>query len=162
MINPLWFLIPTLGSLIGMQMVDYHQNAALKHTLWSVFTVCEGLALAPLITMASMPIIFNAAAATAVMVGALSAYAYTSPTSDFLGMGGFLMVGLCSLLGVSLVNLFWPSPLLMSLSLYGGLALFGGFVLYDTQKIVHNAENKQVWDPMQESIGMYLDTIIIF
>ena len=88
--------------------------------------------MAPLISMASMPIIFNALAATGVMMGALSAYAYSTPTQDFLSWQTPLVIGLCGLLGVGLVNMFWPSPLLMSISLYGGLLLFGGFVLYDT------------------------------
>lgn len=78
--NPLWFFIPTIVGMLGCQMVDGRTNNALKHALWGMFTVCEGLALAPLITMAGAPIVFNAAAATAVMVGGLSLYAYTTPT----------------------------------------------------------------------------------
>lgn len=118
--------------------------------------------MAPLITMASMPIIFNALAATAVMVGSLSAYAYMTPTQDFLSWQGPLMVGLCSLLGVSLINMFWPTPMMTSLMLYGGLALFGGFVLYDTQKLINAAQTRPQFDPLGQSIGMYLDAIIIF
>ena len=118
--------------------------------------------MAPLITMASIPMIFNAVLATGIMVGSLGAYAYTTPTQDFLQMRTMLYVGLASLFGVSLVNIFWPSPLMMNLMLYGGLMLFGGFVLYDTQKLLHNAQMKPKWDPLQESIGIYLDSIIIF
>ena len=66
------------------------------------------------------------------------------------------------MIGLGLVNMFWPSPLMTSFLLYGGLLLFGGFVLYDTQKILHNAQMKFRFDPMGESIGMYLDAIIIF
>jgi FtsH-binding integral membrane protein len=142
--------------------LDYQTQSVPKHLMWGAFTICEGLAMAPLITMASMPILFNALAATAVMVGGLSAYAYMTPTQDFLSMQTGLMVGLCGLLGVSLVNIFWPSPLLMNLALYGGLLLFGGFVLYDTQKILASAETVERFDPLGMSIGMYLDAIIIF
>ena len=42
------------------------------------------------------------------------------------------MLGLVSMFGVGLVNIFWPSAFLYNLYLYGGLLLFGGFVLYDT------------------------------
>lgn len=34
---------------------------------------------------------------------------------------------------------------LYSISMYGGLVLFGAFLLYDTQKIVHKAENHPIY-----------------
>ena len=129
--NPFLLLIPTLIGMIGCQMVD-QRNTLLKHSLWGMFVGCEGLATAALITFFEMPIIFNALAATAIMVGGLSMYAYMTPTQDFLSMQTGLMIGLVSMLGVGLVNIFWPSAFLYNLYLYGGLLLFGGFVLYDT------------------------------
>ena len=160
--NPLLLFIPTIASLIGTMYFNYHTQSPLKHLCWGAFCGFEGLALAPLINMAGMPIVFNALAATGTMMGLLAAYAYNSPTNNFLSWQGGLTMGLCGLIGVSLVNMFWPSPLLTSLSLYGGLLLFGGFVLYDTQKLVHNATHRPVWDPINESISIYLDAIIIF
>jgi len=53
-----------------------------------------------------------------------------------------------------------------SISLYGGLAVFGGFVLYDTQKILHHARLAErgviTRDPMKEAIGLELDMLNIF
>ena len=37
---------------------------------------------------------------------------------------------------------------LNAISLYGGLVLFGGFLLYDTQKIIYHAESAQKYDPV--------------
>lgn len=160
--NPFLLFIPAIAAMIGTQYINYHTQGPLKHLTWGTFCGLEGLMLAPLINMAGMPIVFNALAATGAMMGCLAAYAYNTPTSDFLSWRGGLSIGLCGLIGVSFVNMFWPSPLLMSLSLYGGLMLFGGFVLYDTQKLIHNASNKPAWDPINESIGIYMDAIIIF
>lgn len=66
------------------------------------------------------------------------------------------------MIGVGLINMFWPSPALTSIWLYGGLLLFSAFVLYDIQKIIHSAKVKPYYDPINESLGIYLDSIIIF
>ena len=34
--------------------------------------------------------------------------------------------------------------------MYGGLVLFGGFLLYDTQRIVHAAETRHQYDPVNQ------------
>ena len=137
--HPLLLSIPSIIGMIGCIMVDKNKSF-LKHSLWGMFVGSEGLMMASLISFFEMPIIFNALAATAIMVGGLSLYAYMTPTQDFLSMQTPLMIGLVSLLGVSVVNMFWPSSLLYNLSMYGGLLLFGGFVLYDTHLIMKKAE----------------------
>ena len=71
-------------------------------------------------------------------------------------------MGLAGLIGVSLVNIFWPSPALFNVWLYGGLLLFSAFVLYDTQKIIYNAKIKSYWDPINESLAVYMDAVILF
>ena len=54
-----------------------------------------------------------------------------------------------------------------SVAIYGGLILFGGFILYDTQKIIYKAERHPVgygvqkYDPINSSMGIYTDTINI-
>ena len=55
-----------------------------------------------------------------------------------------------------------------SVAMYGGLILFGAFLLYDTQKIIYKAERHPAgygappFDPVNASIGIYMDTINIF
>jgi len=71
-------------------------------------------------------------------------------------------MGFGVIFGLGIVSMFWPSPALFNIYLYGGLLLFGAFMLYDMQKIIYNAKLKPVYDPINESIGIYLDTIIIF
>lgn len=160
--NPFLLFIPTIAALIGTMYFNYHTQTVPKHAVWASFCGLNGLALAPLINYAGMGIAFNALAATGVMMGLLGAYAYSTPTSDFLSWRGALSVGLCGLIGVNLVSLFWPSSLLTTISLYGGLMLFGGFTLYDTQKLLHNAQIRSSWDPINESLGIYLDALNIF
>ncbi len=116
---------------------------------------------------------FRAAWYTAGIVGGLSTIAVTAPSEKFLYMGGPLAMGFGAVFMASLGSAFLPptSALgagLYSISLYGGLVLFSGFMLYNTQKIIHRAERHpngygvQKYDPINNSIGIYLDTINIF
>ncbi len=72
-------------------------------------------------------------------------------------------MGLAGMIGIGLASMFWPmSPGLYNVWMYGGLILFGAFVLYDTQKVIHNARLKTFWDPINESLAIYLDAVILF
>jgi FtsH-binding integral membrane protein len=54
---------------------------------------------------------------------------------------------------------------MQNVSLYGGLAVFSGLVLWDTQKIIARAENAhdgRQLSPINDAIGIYLDFINIF
>ena len=66
------------------------------------------------------------------------------------------------LIGINIASIFYPSPALFNIWLYGGVLLFSAFVLYDTQKIIHNAKMKPQWDPISEGMGIYLDAINLF
>lgn len=71
-------------------------------------------------------------------------------------------MALAGMIGLGLVNIFWPSKNLFNVWLYGGLVLFGMFVLYDTQKIIYNAKVKGYYDPINESLAIYLDAVMLF
>merc|ERR1712137_127142 len=87
-------------------------------------------------------------------------------------MGGPLAIGFGFVFASSLAGMWLPPTTavgagLYSISLYGGLVLFGLFLLYDTQKIVKKAETHptyamQKFDPVNASLGIYIDTINIF
>ena len=62
----------------------------------------------------------------------LSALYARSP--QYLALGGFLSSGLSMLFWIGIVNLFFQSAIGFNISLYLGLALFCGYVLYDTRK----------------------------
>jgi FtsH-binding integral membrane protein len=50
----------------------------------------------------------------------------------------------------------------MSMSLYGGLVLFSLYLLYDTQNVIKKAETMEEFDPILESLNIYMDIINIF
>jgi len=121
------------------------------------------VSLLPLIHAYAMPVIYDALIATGVTVGALSSVAYNAPSEQFLSWGGPLAVGLGGMLGVSLLSILYPgSPALRSIWLYGGLALFSAFLLYDVQKVMYRAKTQHVYDPISGCTGIYLDAINLF
>jgi len=162
--NPWMFmgvsLFGCMGSMIACQMADY--NSPMKLPLWATFNACQGLSLIP-IGMLGGPIVAQAAMITACIVGSLSAVAAVSPGDQFLSMGPALGCGLGVVVAASLGSMFFPgSGLLMNVSLYGGLGLFGLFVCYDTQKILAHAQMDRHYDPINREIGIYIHTINIF
>ena len=80
-----------------------------------------------------MSVIYDALIVTGITMGSLGLVAYNSPSEQFLKWGGLLSLGLGGLLGVSFLSIFYPgSPALKNIWLYGGLALFSAYVLFDT------------------------------
>jgi FtsH-binding integral membrane protein len=119
--------------------------------------------LVPLIHMYSMPIIYDALIATSVTVGGLGAVAWNAPSEQFLNWGGPLALGLGGLVGCSLLSILYPqSKALYNIGLYGGLALFSALLLYDTQRIMSDAKTMRVYDPINSSISVYMDSINLF
>merc|ERR1711993_33205 len=95
------------------------------------------------------PILTRAAWYTAGIVGGLSTVAVTAPSEKFLNMGGPLAMGLGVVFMSSIASAFLPPTTAMgaglySIALYGGLILFSGFLLYDTQRIIKKAERTPV------------------
>ena len=90
----------------------------------------------------------------------LSTVAMCAPSEKFLNMGGPLAIGLGVVFASSIGGMFLPPTTalgagLYSISMYGGLVLFGMFLLYDTQRIIKHAETHPVgyvkpFDPVNQ------------
>ncbi|KAI8990548.1 Bax inhibitor family protein [Trametes punicea] len=179
-------LVGSIGTMMGA-MYTSPENSVLKHTFWLVslqrssrkgcdvehgqgFNVCQAATLSPLFFL-SPAILSRAALYTCGVVGSLSYVGATAKNDKYLYMGGPLLAGVTVVALSSLAPMALPLGLRglaisEAISLYGGLAVFGGFVLYDTQKILHNArlaeQGRLPRDPVKESIGLELDMINIF
>lgn len=96
--------------------------------------------------------------------------ACTAPSDKFLYMGGPLAMGFGAVFMASLGSAFLPPTSAMgaglySISLYGGLVLFSGFMLYNTQKIIYRAERHpqygmQKYDPINNCKSFTLQQFI--
>lgn len=153
-------LAASIGCMIGTRATPY--DNPMKHIWWSGFNVVNGLTLVP-IGMLGGALVTQAAMITACIVGSLSAVAACSPGDTFLNMGPMIGCGLGVVVAASLGSMFFPSSgLLMNVCLYGGLGVFGLKLCYDTQKTVYHAQMDNNFDPINNEIGIYLDTLNIF
>ncbi|KAI0669778.1 Bax inhibitor family protein [Trametes maxima] len=162
-------LVGSIGTMMGA-MYTPPENTVLKHAFWLGFNACQAATLSPLFFM-SPAILSRAALYTCGVVGSLAYVGATAKNDTYLYMGGPLLAGVTVVALSSLAPMALPLGLRglaisEAISLYGGLAVFSGFVLYDTQKILHNAraaeQGKIPRDPLKESIALELDMINIF
>jgi len=165
--NPWVFGIGTLAatwvSLSMTHSIDFYRHPVAKHLGWITTNALIGLSLVGLGTIAGGAIVQQAALITGCVVGGMSAVALASPNDQFLRMGPWLGVGLGVVIAASLGGMFFPtSSLLMNVSLYGGLGVFGLFTAHDAQRVLHDAQVAEKFDPIGEQMGLYMDTINIF
>jgi len=159
-----------IGSMLGVLYTD-PANKVQKHLCYFAFQGFQALTLSPLLFL-NPALLARAGLYTAGAMGGLCWIGSTAKSEQYLYMGGPLMAGLVVVALSSLAPLILPVTALGTLafteaiSLYGGLAVFSGFTLYDTQKILNHARliraGQMKPDPMRESISLELDFINIF
>lgn len=106
------------------------------------------------------------------MMGSIAFVGATAKQEKYLYLGGPLLAGVAIVALSGLAPLVIPATAARTLMwtenlwLYGGLAVFGGFTLYDVQKILQHARMSERGlmrpDPVMESISLELDFINIF
>lgn len=162
-----------IGSSMVVRSIPYSPGSlGAKQAAWLVHCAVVGAVIAP-ICLLGPAVLTRAAWYTAGMVGGLSTVAVCAPSDKFLYMGGPLAMGLGVVFCASIGSAFLPPTTALgagmySVAMYGGLILFGAFLLYDTQKVIYKAERHPAhygappFDPVNASIGIYMDTINIF
>ncbi|XP_030378170.1 growth hormone-inducible transmembrane protein [Scaptodrosophila lebanonensis] len=160
-----------IGSGAVARSIEYQPGFGPKHLAWVAHCAIMGAVIAPLCFIGG-PILTRAAIYTGGIVGGLSTIAVCAPNDKFLYMGGPLAIGLGVVFASSLASMWLPPTTalgagLASMSLYGGLLLFSGFLLYDTQRLVRKAEvypqyTMAPFDPINASMSIYLDVLNIF
>ena len=106
------------------------------------------------------------------MMGSIAFVGATAKQEKYLYLGGPLLAGLAIVVVSGLAPLVLPATAARSLMwseriwLYGGLAVFGGFTLYDVQKILQHARMAQRGlvqrDAVNESINLEIDFLNLF
>lgn len=106
------------------------------------------------------------------MMGSIAFVGATAKQEKYLYLGGPLLAGVAIVAISGFAPLVLPATAARTLMwseriwLYGGLAVFGGFTLYDVQKILQHARMAERGmvrkDVVNESISLELDFLNIF
>jgi FtsH-binding integral membrane protein len=143
----------------------------LKYALWTGFNVTQAALLSPLMFL-SPALLARAGLYTVGMMGSIAFVGATAKQEKYLYLGGPLLAGVAVVAISGFAPLVLPATAARTLMwseriwLYGGLAVFGGFTLYDIQKILYRARLAERGvvrrDPVNESVSLELDFINIF
>lgn len=157
---PLLGLVLLLGSVWIASALS--RTEGLNYIALFGFTAFTGFWITPLLAMYElyMPgILMQAAVLTLLTFGALTTYVFVTK-KDFSFLGGMLTVGLITLIGGMLLNMFWLKSSMMSYWMsWGILLVFSGYVLFDTSRIIHRYDEKSY---CSAAIALFLDFFNMF
>ena len=155
-----------LGAFFGASMVRERPGINVAALFGASFV--SGLYIAPMLwfaqvqatqglTLSAAPV-RDAFLLTVLGFTGLTSYALLSKR-DFSFLGGFLSMGLWVLIGASLLSLFVGGASFSLAIASVGVLLFGGFILFDTSRILRDPTNR---DPVGAAIGLYLNFLNLF
>lgn len=153
------------------QKLTAYDSYVQKYALWGAFNLTQAALLSPLMFF-HPAILARAGLYTVGMMGSIAFVGATAKQEKYLYLGGPLLAGVAVVALSGLAPLVVPATAVRTLAwteniwLYGGLAVFGGFTLYDVQKVLHHARMAERGlikrDAVNESISLELDFINIF
>jgi len=133
--------------------------------LFILFSIVNGVALAPIFLIYTHVSIFKTFLITAAVFGAMSVYGYTT-ARDLTKMGTFLYMALWGLIACIVINIFWANSTMEWLISGVGVLIFIGITAWDTQKIkTMAAQMPDAGYSRLATIGalsLYLDFINLF
>jgi len=157
--------IGTLVAVIALMAIPAtEENSPKRFSLLMGTAALCGVNQGPLLELVASidpSIIVTAFFATALVFICFSLSSLLSNDRKWLALGGILSSGLAWLLLFGFLNIFIQSPLIFELKLYFGLAIFCGFVLYDTQLIVEKRRSGDD-DYIGHCLMLFLDVLNLF
>ncbi|KAL4217340.1 Bax inhibitor 1 [Mactra antiquata] len=157
--------IASIGLLVWLAATSHSKENEMKRLgIFAGFTFLSGMSLGPLLDMViriDPSIISTALTGTCLIFVCFSLAALYNTNRAYLYMGGFLLSALSWMCLLGFMNIFFRSKMIYDLNLYGGLILFCGFVMYDTQLLIEKArrgDDDYIW----HSLDLFIDFINIF
>jgi len=154
-----------IGCVIALTvMTPTNENSGVRFALMMAVALTSGINQGPLLELVisiNPSLVMTAFLATALVFVCFSVASLLSSDRKWLALGGVLFSAMSWLLILGILNIFFQSPLIFEAKLYIGLAVFCGYVLYDTQVIV---EKRRVGDDdyIGHCLMLFLDFVNIF
>ncbi|KAJ5921391.1 hypothetical protein N7466_009717 [Penicillium verhagenii] len=163
-------LVGSIGSMYGTFYTS-PDNYVMKYGFWTLFNLTQAALLSPLMFY-NPALLARAGIYTVGLMGSIAFVGATAKQEKYLYLGGPLLAGVVLVAISGLAPMVLPATAARTLMwseriwLYGGLAVFGGFTLYDVQKVLHHARLAERGymkrDVVNESVNLELDFINIF
>ena len=158
-------LVVEFGIVFAASAAMKHNNVVLSAILFFAYAVVNGLTLSIIFLAYTASTIEQAFFATAIMFGVM-AFIGKVTKKDLTSIGGILMIGLITVIIVSLFNIMIGSSTIDLAITIIAIIIFLGLTAYDTQKIQKMAQANtgyhlaviSLWGAME----LYLDFINLF
>jgi len=151
------------GMMIYLKM-DQDKNYYKRLAILASIGFFQGCSIGPLMALAldvDPTIIVTAFLGTSVIFICFTISALKADRFQYLALGGVLSSGISFLFLLGIMNIFVQSELMFNASLYLGLLIFCGYVLYDTQVIVEKFRRGDT-DFAWHAVELFIDFVGIF
>lgn len=155
------------GLMMGLQLTPATPaNFQIRMTYLLLFGLLQGFSLSPfieyLIQINAGSVILSALVSTSLLFMSFSLTALNSRRRSWLYLGGTLASAMSIMAWMSLFSWFFGyGKAMFEVELFGGLLLFCGYVIFDTQVIVEKASAGD-YDYIRHSVDLFVDLVSIF
>ena len=162
----MWVLFAAeIGLVIAITGAIRRLSGIAASLLFYLFSVVNGLALAPIFMVYTNETIATTFFVTAGTFAAMSIYGYFT-SNDLTKFGSILFMALIGLIIASVVNIFLHSETMMWIITYIGVLIFVGLTAFDTQQIKRMAIQMDTASAGKlatiGALNLYLDFVNLF
>eukprot|EP00274_Cyanoptyche_gloeocystis_P008297 CAMPEP_0196655720 /NCGR_PEP_ID=MMETSP1086-20130531/6648_1 /TAXON_ID=77921 /ORGANISM="Cyanoptyche gloeocystis , Strain SAG4.97" /LENGTH=238 /DNA_ID=CAMNT_0041988181 /DNA_START=101 /DNA_END=817 /DNA_ORIENTATION=+ len=162
-LNGLLSFLAVIGLIIWLEATP-KQEIRKRFTILMGLCFCNGLSLGPLVNLAlyvDYRVLVTAFLGTLSVFMCLTGAAMFAKRRQYIFLGGFLSSALSLMALVSFARLIIGSRGFPYVEVYGGLLVFSGYVLFDTQLVIEKASRGDD-DFIGHSVSLFLDFVALF
>jgi len=130
-----------------------------------MFAFASGASISPLIQavaeLRSEFTVFVALSSTLLVFACFSLSAIFAKRRSYMYLGGWLSSALSTMFWIGLLGALFPNQLSYALQLYGGLLIFSGYVIFDTQLMIEKAYRETKPDVLGDAFNLFADFIAL-